>query len=414
MRRSLSPQEQRAQQCVREQRQGLRGGRAGLFGSQHPRVLGPIATRARMNTNKFAGTTPWMARTAFFARDDITDFTAAWGSWYVPPGGPETALGGTLTIAASLEYPAGNFQQLLFGGASSFTIPNGQTKFCDLAHLTTVVPRNSQGWLRFLATPSAFVPFQNGPLSGVTPWFAGGDAWHFPGTDQTLSGTVTDSGTGSSMWPLAMLGLTNRRTLGFIGDSRVQGINDLTMQSPGDSGEFERPFGPSYAYINASVRSESMLSFLNSHALRLPLLLTANTIICNYGINDFLGGESAAQLEANLVSGRALFPQQQFYGATIVQLSTGAWTLADGSDQTVSVINPTLVQVNTDYRAHPAGFSGVMSGFFELCDVQSLGFPPTENSGKWKANGAPSTYTQDGVHETTFANQLYSFALPPW
>src|SRR4051812_41133188 len=77
-----------------------------------------IASRLSVPTNTQNGLLSMMSRLGSFARDDISSIKLAWTNW-IADGSMVNIAGNVLSVAASIEYPAGTFTQIKFGGAST-------------------------------------------------------------------------------------------------------------------------------------------------------------------------------------------------------------------------------------------------------------------------------------------------------
>lgn len=377
----------------------------GFFGGSSPSRFA-IATRARVALGVGGGTTNYMCRTTSFARDVVTSLQIAWANWYVTSAGGEQGAGGVMTINASVEYPAGVFTQIKFAGSATGSIANGATLLSD--SIAVAIPDGAQFWVRWFVSSTVALPLTASPPSLRNTGL--GDAFVAGGTNQTLSGTVVDDGGTTSMFPVAIIGHTARRTLAYLGDSRVCGQLDDTTPSTngnfGDMGELERPFAPVYGGITLACPGETAANFLASHSRRLALCAYCTTIISEYGINDLgLAPQAPATvLEARVSSIAGLFVAKPFYVTTLAPVTTGAWTLVNGTDQTVTSYESERAAYNTWVRANAGGFTG----FFDIASVVEMAGHP----GKWIANGSTNTYTRDGLHENAAANILYNFLFP--
>jgi len=359
-----------------------------------------IATRARIMLGTGGGTSNYMCRTMSFARDTISALRVAWANWFVTAAGGEQGAGGTMTINASIEYPAGTFTQVKFSAGATGTIANGTTLVSD--SVAVIIPDGAQFWVRWFVASTVALPMTSSPPSLRNT--AQGDAFVAAGTDQTMSGTVTDDGGTWSMWPVAIIGSTTRRTIAYLGDSRVVGQQDDFTGTTGDMGQLERPFAPVYGGITLACPGETAAQFLASNSKRLALATYCSTAICEYGINDLAASVTAVTLQTRISSIAALFAGKDFYVTTLVPDTTGAWTLTNGSDQTVTAFEAQRVAYNTWARANNGGFTG----FFDHASVVESSL----NSGKWIADGTTNKYTRDGLHENAAANLLYTFLFP--
>lgn len=395
-----------------EQQRNARGGGVGLFGGGgFPTAMGQLATRSRINTNVVANPGAWMCRTSCQTVGAING-TAQLGfcNWYADIGG-EHPSGNAIGITAGIEYPAGTFTPITYSGIAQGSAPDNTTLLSDPFALN--IPANTQFWRRYFLTPSTRICFQNGLSQGVQPWFAGGDAWHFPGTDQTLGGVVTDSGSGSSIWGTFLVGMTNQRNAFYFGDSRCVGVFDATQSAPGYSGCIERPLGAQAPFFNMATPGDTTITFLGSHALRLAIAQAySNTGVIEWGINEARAGIAVATQINNYNAVAALLTGKQLFGSTVDTNTNGAWTLANGADQIpIASVVATRPGYNAAWRATPGGLIVGYRSYFELANQSCLGGPP--DNGLWNANGAVNTFTGDGLHQKTAQNVLYVLNYPP-
>ncbi len=89
---------------------------------------------------------------------------------------------------------------------------------------------------------------------------------------------------------------------------------------------------------------------------------------------------------------------------TVAPNTSGAWTLANGSDQTPAANTAQRLLYNTWVRNNVLG----VDGFFDTVGPSKL----TADENRWNADGTAAKYTGDGLHETAFANQQYVFTGP--
>lgn len=316
-------------------------------------------------------------------------------NWWIFGGGNETGTNSALTITASIEFPAGTFTQVKFSGSATGSIPDLSTLVSDAVSIN--IPAGSFFFVRcWISSTTGFPFFQHN--AGVDT--ANGEACTFSASggvvDQTLGGTVVNTLNGVMYTPVAIVGTTNQPSIGCLGDSRTFGQNDSYSGTSGDLGEVARSIGPSFAYINGGTPSDQANSFKNSHALRLPVFQNCSHWVCEYGIVDLNGATPASALLTTLQTIWALKGNpSRVFQTTLPPITTGAWTLANGSDQTPATWEAQRVSLNTSIRAGQTGFNT----FFEIANQDE----PSQNAGKWIANGTPGFWTADGIHESNAA-----------
>lgn len=357
-----------------------------------------------------AGSVAFNNRTYHFARDSVSTVYLVLSNFYVLSGvgGQTEQSPGDMPVRASIESSGGSFAQFLWSGSIDKILPALSVTRSDA--LSFSLTSGDKFYIRIFATsaPAGSIYTDcdeadantNGPQMSVT----GGDALEISGVDKTMSGTVVDSGFEIIYWPSAIVAESTKRAYYFLGDSRVAGFrSDGTVN---DCGQFSVPLGPQNAYINLGIGSDDAAAFLASHTLRLQLAQYCTHILSDLGAADYLLlGQSAAVTESRITSVAALFSPKPFYQATFQPATDGAWTLVDGSDQTVDPTESVRLQINADIRA------GVINGVTGFVDIASF-LEQNAHLGKWKADGTPAKYTVDGLHQTYFGNQQIVISIP--
>jgi hypothetical protein len=362
--------------------------------------MGQVATRSFIPSS-LGDTNTYMSRTLHYARDTITTIKIAIPNWLVldnaGAGGGETASGGTTTVLASVEYPSGSFWPLYFSGSRTGTIASGGTLWTDLANV--FIPNGALFFIRMSLVNTVGIPYTDS-VTGVHITVSSGEALQQTATDLTTSGTVTDGFSGTlSMFPVAIVGRTTRPSICIIGDSRQTGLGDATPDATGDQGEIGRAFGPNYAYMSLAMSSERASQWATGSTQRALLAPYCTTIIGDLGINDTVfDGNAAATVEGNIKAIAAQFKPRRCYWTTFPPVTTGVWTNPAGTDQTVNGNDAIRTAVNDWTRA----INPPLDAMIEVADTMEI----SRNSGKWHA---PS-FTTDGIHETTLANNKLLFA----
>lgn len=359
-------------------------------------TFGFVTTRGHLGTSTAAVTTPYMARKFVVNRSGGALSALQLGfvnRAIVNPSG-EVATAGTYTcLAATIEYNGSIVGTATFSGSGSGST-TGDFLWSDYFTLSTPVPNGAMFYIRYRVQNSVAMPVCTSG-NGDYEYTAGGDATISNGADLTAGGTVTSDGTGTIIPIPIILGVTQKPNWLIIGDSEQAGIKD-TADASGDIGEFARAIGARYAYFKVSDPGERASQFVTQSAMRKILGQLASHIFCGLGVNDNLAGDSAATMLANHATIRGFFPRKPFYGSTLTPITTGAWTLPDGSDQTLNANNAAWQSFNTSMRAVPSGYAGI----FDPAAVCENG-----SSGKWNAPG----YTNDGLHGLRAANLLMTF-----
>ena len=321
-------------------------------------------------------------------------------NWYPPQGisGAESGTGSAISIQASIEYPIGAARQLLtFGGNNNPTLPDTTDAASDLLTLATPIPANAIFQIWIYRSGMTNMPYWN------TRWNAN------PGDQMQYGASITNVCAGTSPFtsstgapgfgPCAIFSPVNTRAIAIAGDSRAWGTGD-TPDVTADIGEIERTVGAVLPCLNICVPSSSTVAVLAAgsagYGKRVALANAyCSSIVSNYGINDYGASQTAAQLMTNLATFLALFPKLKKFQTTNYVSSTGAWTLADGSDQTTATYNAQRVAGNA--LINGGGVAGI-DGHFDSSSAVALG--NSDAGGKWMANGTPGAWTADGLHAT--------------
>lgn len=328
-----------------------------------------------------------MARSMHFARDDIAALALSDANFKVDASTSflEAGLGAAMTVKRSVEFPAGVFTQVKWSGGTSIAIPDGALSTSDFASVS--IPRGSQFWTRgFFTNPNGF--FLNGFGSQGTS--ANGDLCNTFDGDRTMSGTVSNQFDGFTLAPYEILGMTTRPSVLLIGTSRMAGLRD-TQDASGDIGIVARSVGQYYGYANYGIGSDSLHNFVASHAKRIAGRLHFTHIVIDMA-NDNIG--NLAQIQADLTAVCGYFPGAQIILVTSNPSTSGAWTLANQTDQTIVADYGAW---NAYVRANPPGVNAVV-------DIASVVATGSRGAAYWNADGTPQHWTFEGIHETQFAN----------
>lgn len=325
----------------------------------------------------------------------VTDIRFAWGNWVPGTDNPDT-----ITITASIEYPAGTFTQVRFGGASSIDVASGAQVMSDMVRELSI-PANTTFWERTCVSVAsgkkfyrAFGTHSSG--SGVST-----------GSDLTMSGTIADSIT-SCFGADAVIGTPTilSSTILCIGDSIGVGSGD-TFGGFGDNllagGIFGRAVVnvlPNFLWSQTGYRAQS---FNIQIWPKLSYLAQCCThCVINLGSNDIGGLNGSTDYST-------LWTNLNNLGIKVYQCtcpprttSTDGWVTT--GNQTKNVSDADRVLFNNAMRAitspHAAG--SPLTGFIEVADtVESA-----RDSGLWKAN-----YTADGIHGNATSYPLMAAAV---
>lgn len=364
--------------------------------------LGNVGTNLTLNNSAVASSAK--SSNGRIPQVATEDFTTAprpvFANWYVAPATLiETALPGTLTISASIEYPAGVPTQCKWGGATTNVAASGDNTLAPDAGTALVggtIPRGAIYWINVHATQSAGLSFSSDNSLDIP----NGGAWDFAAaglSDLTMTplSLVNKPANTNSFGPVAILYSTLNPTVAAFGNSKDKGFAD-TWNGANARGQICRSFtGNLIGNANYGIPSDKWSIVVGGYAKRFALAAYHSDVIFGDSINDFSAGDSAATVKANLqtlwTAVAAANPNARIWQATCTPKASGTFVTLGG--QTVDANNAARVTFNTDLRgAVPAGLSGI----FDPCSA----IESSLNSGKWQI---PS-YTADGTHGLLVAN----------
>lgn len=251
--------------------------------------IGTVAS-GNVLANSVLATTAAMFRWPMWMRATVSGKLAfVIPNFYVNGSFNEVGPGAAITVTGSLEYPPGTFQQMTFnnGASTSMTVANGAIGVSDF--FANPPPVGAQFFARlYVTTAGTSLPMKT--VSG-TPAGAG---FVNLGTDQTMSGTVTNAypypGWSVNVNTLAfspiVIGSTKSRAFALIGASRIAGGGDSFNEQGPLVGLADRTVGSYAPTINLGIVGDSQYAFNLSHTLRVALAGYATDIINEYGLND--------------------------------------------------------------------------------------------------------------------------------
>lgn len=359
------------------------------------KYLGLVATRCgQLTNNGSAGVGVWvMGRSKHVAQENIVNPTVIYGAFYVPSTNAETSIGGSGTIKASIEYPAGTFTQC----------NEGNIAWTGLTSLTfnISIPKGAIFWMRPLQQNASGIMYcsYNSTAPDPTDGFLFGTG---AVSDFTNGGTITHDNT-LVFPPLMILAQTRRPTVLIHGDSRARGANDIVTDLSGDIGDVARSIGKGFGYSVLATAGASLSGYLNSRTFRDQLAQYASHIWNGYGINDLNGGgQTAAVAAASRVTFAALYPTKVVVGQTLPPFTTSTDSFATVANQSVTLA--TVAALNALIRTGIAG----EAFYYDLADAVD---PLRAN--KWPverslvaASGTAGFGTSDGLHESAALNEI--------
>lgn len=347
--------------------------------------LGHVARRIGFVPNTLtASQKQMMSRSAHFASDAISSLKVVLYNFYVDGTGVEVGSGATASFTASVEYPAGTFTRILFGGNVTGTAPSASLLTSDDTSVS--IPNGAQFWIKVWRADANGIVYVGGQTYLKSTALLG-DAFNFSGTtvpDTTMNTTATNLDANNQYFPAAVVAMTRKGSIHIIGDSITAAAYD-TLDATGNIGPFGRWVNHAYVSCGRSGDRADWAATGSNSALRRSLGQYASDVIIQYQVNDLLAGRSAAQVQADLVTlgnlFKAAYPSVRTWLPTAIPMTNAANTVPNSA-------NPARVTVNDWKRTSPAPYNG----FIEIANTIENGV----NGGLF----ANVTYTTDGIHGT--------------
>lgn len=326
----------------------------------------------------------------------VTSIQLVFANWFVScyynatPTYLETGSGGNATWAAAIEYPAGTFTQVKFGGSATGSVADGANLISDA--LTISIPANTQYWIHsfqqqidtgFIVYNGADVGTDPGAVTNTSLWGDKCDSAASGMTDITMSGSgYTNNLTGSQIGPILVLANMTKPSVMMFGNSIDFGQNGA-IDALGVEGITARSLatGNYLGLLNMGISGDQWSKVVTSKAKRQALAAYFTHIVFGGFTNDSAAGRTSAQILADLQTVYALFPSQQKYQITTPPYGSGA------AGTNVAATNGVRVTANT---AQKAGVANILATF----DVAGVLESPTV-SGTWQYAG---DYDAAGTH----------------
>lgn len=383
-------------------------------GGATPRVLAVgsrgVIAGSQDSTNKYCNNV--RGHQIFYAQSRLALVV---GNVAVQGGNPQIAPGAPTSVTASIEYPAGTFTQIKFGGAVMGTIADGVPLQSDFSAIS--VPEGARVWSHIwmhCANGLMYQPVGSQPNGGL------GDAAQTSATalpDQTMTGG-TPYASGNIYGPLAVIGDSPGDAVFIGGDSLAMGTGDTT-DGLGHVGIIERAIGPSMASSRFGSSGSQINNFANSFFLAptttQPLgfmLKYFNKFLFQFGTNDFaLGSRTSSQALADVGTVMGMLPaNSEMYVCTPPPRSTSTDTFATPTYLVPATNNQTVATGQAQKAAYIAALTSISAplGLTGVIDQTTcLEFSP--KSGYWKAPAC----TPDGVHPADSYYLLASQQINP-
>jgi hypothetical protein len=298
---------------------------------------------------------------------DISDLKTVDVAYFFSPG----ALTNTsvLKIKRYIEYPAGVFYQVTWGGATSITIQPGDQVVSDpVAGLT--IPKGAKFWERTVSLQTTqFFPMILTPAAstalGIDDGLGGGDLGNggvvAPATGNATFGSVAIFGTVNAL-PGAVKGFA------LLGDFLTFGSGDDSgVGAKGGSGWLARLLDkPGYPYLNTAIGTQSAQQFMFQLGKVNSLLglFGFTDVVVSFGSEDLRTGGATSDI-LNLFNN--IFTQPNIAGKYIWHTTIGPYTTS--TDSWATVANQTartdgtlsqLTSLNALIRAKRPGVSDVL------------------------------------------------------
>lgn len=288
----------------------------------------------------------------YLGGQDVTEIRLVFGG-YVPSAGVDAALGNDVAVRAAIEI-SGTTVPCTFDGAQLGTIPDGDAEYISdpiypSDFSLSVFAAGTQFWTRVEREVA---------LNDKYPTGDGGAGITGEGTIEAPTGEPTqvyDTGVllGTGNWtafaqrlkPVAVIGrfASPEVSVVIIGDSIIYSLDDdggdgidnagggFAVRALGSVG------GRSIPWCNLALIGDT-IERANSAYGRKAIFKYATHLLTNYGTND-LGSRTFAQIRDDR---RTFWTYAKSQGVqhvaqtSIIPKTTGAWSLADGSDQTTA------------------------------------------------------------------------------
>lgn len=372
-------------------------------------ILGLGGSRMRYHQTFTAGNKQMMCRSHQVAPCDISVFDSVWFAGFSTTSGleagPTAVSTDTMTFELALEYPAGVYYRVTFGGSNQgvcklamnsagggATLPENLLGSDSLTGFGTI-PAGADYWWRFWTDSTAGIMYHNGHRDT-----AGGDLLNVGVTSPNLvmGGAITqNAGVSVCASPAAIIAQVTAASPGVVGggDSimfgqghTVTSLTDMRVGIVGPSLAVNTPF------LNLGLPGADFSNWYSRSINQRVFLQYARRWACNLGINN---ATTPAQMISDQQALLAYVPNAQkkvIVGLT-PRSSGGVYTSTPGTQVAHGANATTYIPYNTLARAVPSGFTG----FFE---TRQGGLEFAIDSGLWQ-NNAGVALTGDGLHPNT-------------
>lgn len=328
----------------------------------------------------------------------LSDIQLVWPGYTISTAAGEQTLGSNYTAEAAIEsggLNSGTYTRITTGGVNVGTVIAGAgiNTRSDVVAVPAPLAAGSTFRLWYRLVGATLPQF----TAGGTGKALYSDEGRNTGASTSTPKAVTDNDGGprrSRTGPIAILGhCADATTVMIVGDSQqadVFSTNNMEANANHCRGDVEMALCGQVGTINAGVGGDQNSSWIGlPHAGVLELAQYASHVVVTKGTNEF---NNHGAFTASMALGYALRTAPFFNGTrqtwmTITPRTTGAWTLADGSDQTI----PSLYSAGR--ATYNSGILSAFNGYARGALVQLAG-----DANKLAANGTTAWCSNDGIH----------------
>lgn len=317
--------------------------------------------------------------------------------WYIATVGHVPASSNAYTIKKFLEYPAGVFTQVTWGGATSVVVGVGLQQTSDPVAIT--IPAGAKYWERTvqISGSAATMPVIELPAGSSAIGASDGNSL----SDLGNSGTINPTSGIATIGSAAIIGdiaAANVRTFVVHGDSIAFGEGDISSVGANmSSGWISRGLAGLFAHVRIAKRGQAASEVAGNASSAMANFIASlgnyTDAIFELGINDVSAGRTQAQILADQQTIYGKFPAGvRKWQTTLTPRTSSTNSYADAAGQTVKTDGSmgSLLAINAAIRAKPAGVFGVI----DASDYAST----ARDTGIWSGPFPPTT---DGTHPTS-------------
>lgn len=274
--------------------------------------------------------------------------------------GVETGTGGVMNMRLYIEY-AGTTTPLTWGGAATSAIPSNSIGCTDPAPITVPAFAKYRLCGDMQMGSGGTVPSSGWSNAADT---GGGDEYQTGTTsDYCASGTALAKTAATAVYPVLVLGQSDRTVWAAVGDSIVAGVNYLQPQISGGRGILAA-MAEGAPILNYGVPGDRAAWYVANSTVRRQLIATGGAIaaVLELGINDVTSGRTSAQVLADRATIRALLPGLAMYETTLMPTASSSDSPAfkTTAGQTEAGSSAQRKAFNNALRGGVAGVAGVL------------------------------------------------------